>query len=63
MRGSSPGLPAAQTVEDQENAPNILFLQGRRANDHGVGPMCPRMDRVEGEAVKVGLLQTTEVPP
>ena len=46
-------------AEDQASDPDILFLWGRRANDHGVELIGPGMDWVEGEAVKVGLLKRT----
>lgn len=63
MRGSSPGPLAVQTAEGQASAPEIRYLQDRKANGQRVEPMGSGTDRVEVEAVKVGLLQMTDVPP
>lgn len=42
-------------VGDRTRALDILFLQGRRANGHGMERMDPGMEWVEGEAAKVDL--------
>lgn len=63
MRGSLPGPLAVQTVEGQASAPEMRYLQGRKANGHRVESMGSGMDRFEVVAVKVDLLQTTDIPP
>ena len=45
------------------SALDILFLQGRRANNHGAEGMDLGMEWVEGEAAKVGLRPATELLP
>lgn len=64
MRRSSPGPLAVQSAEGQASAPEIRYL---KANGQRAEPMGSWTDRVEVEveveAVKVGLLQMTDVPP
>lgn len=60
MRGSSPGPLAVQSAEGQASAPEIRYL---KANGQRAEPTGSWTDGFEVEAVKVGLLQMTDVPP